>query len=582
MELTIEGFVGVNLQNPAAKTFAEADCDVVVIGSGEALHGITIDGSVSVIRDRVEACLATSKGIRLVVTIDGEDVSNAITGTPTIDHAFNKISSFSLLLADAQYAPLVNAHITADVEVVITAFVEREEFRLFTGLVDTHKTQRTTDFKLSISGRGYGRKLLDKRMTLVSVQDSAAKRLKSYGINFMGQVSNVKRVSTVGAIIEFLAGQAGITDMEVPVGDEVSIEHSFQDQFVWDMIQKECELMGWFVRFDEYGKMLVGPKVIKTNETLYPQPDWAYGEGEFVELGYNGTTKGIINKVLVMGTVFETEVVTVNENEVEDEEWEPEEDVIVDVSHDFAINEIPNLWSHTETVYAADDCKIICKYTGSETPEGYIFPHFLNYRFEISGLGTIKNTTWTISGGATITAEGKTYCNVRREREDEIGGWPPTFTEKAFGLSISIKVGPLVGSYSGWVTDNTPEETVEISYEYTQIKASCQDNASIAEYGERQPQEEYTLNRPLAETEEQCKRIGDNKILDSHRFIHQPDILVNFNPLLVIGQNISLKDTKIGYSGERRFAMQVSHLFPINSETGAIKPRTKGSLVYYA
>ena len=565
MELAIGGFVGVNMQNPDERTFAEADCAVVVVGSGEALNGITIDGDVTVIRDRVEACLSTSKSIRLAVTIDGEDVTNAVTGTPTIKHSFNKISSFSLTLKDAQFSPLVNPHITGGVEIIITAFVNREKFRLFTGLVDTHKTKRTKDFQLSISGRGYGRKLLDKRMTLVSVQDSA-------------------RRSTVGAIIEFLAGQAGITDMDVPVGDEVSIEHSFQDQTIWDMIQKECELMGWFVRFDEWGKMLVGPKVIKTDETTYPQPDWAYGEGEFVELGYNGTTKGIINKVLVMGAVFETEVVTVNESEVEDEEWEPEPDIIVDVSHDFAVNEIPNLWSHTETVYEADDCKITVTYLGSETPDGYMFPHYLKYGIKITGLGTIKHTTWSVTGGASIYAEGKTYCYIRRERDDELQEWPPIFTEKAFSLSISIKVGPLIGSYCGWVTENLPaeEDNTEITYEYTQIKASCQDVASIAEYGERQPKEEYTLNKPLAETEEMCTRIGNNKILDSHRFIHQPDILVNFNPLLTVGQNISLTDTKIGYSGERRFTWQIQHLFPINKKTGAIKPRTKGSMVYYA
>jgi len=211
-----------------------------------------------------------------------------------------------------------------------------------------------------------------------------------------------------------------------------------------------------------------------------------------------------------------------------------------------------------------------------------MFPHFLNYSFKISGLGTIKHTTWTVSGGATIVSEGKTYCHVRRERDDELQGWPPIFTELAFTLSISIKVGPLIGSHSSWVTESLPEEEVEISYEYTQIKASCQDTASIAEYGERQPKEEYTLNKPLAETEEMCTRIGNNKILDSHRFIHQPDILVNFNPLLTIGQNVSLTDTKIGYSGERRFTWQIQHLFPINRKTGAIKPRTKGSLVYYA
>lgn len=549
-------------------TFAEADCTVLVNEHYNDYFGVMVNCEVDVIRDRVDACLATSKGIRLVVTIDGENISNALTGTITIRHALNEISSFSLTLADAQYSPLVNAHIETDVEIIMTAFVDGEEFKIFTGLVDTPKTRRTKDFKLVISGRGYGRKLLDKRMTLISIQDSAQNKYR-------------------GSLIKYIAGQAGVTGVNCPRGDNIITDHSFQDQKTWDMVQKECEIEGWFVRFDEEASMLVGPKIIKTNETRYPNPDWTYGEGEFVELGFNKTSKGLINQVIVLGAIFEEEIVTIIpvEDEPAQEVDVPEEEyneVTTTFSKSFTQGEVVTGWTDGDAIL-----KVTASYIGFTKPLGYMFPTSQNYKFTITGSmsGKISSLEISVSGDATGDRSGSNHCSVQRGIVYS-GGFPPTIQEAAFSITITVKTKELSGGGAIWITENLPAEEeadrIETTIEYTQVKATVQDAASIAQYGERKPREQYVLNRPLAETEAQCKRVGENKIKDSHRYTKQPDILINYNPLVTIGQTVALYDTKIGYNGERWIIEEIIHTFPINSKTGAIKPRTRAGCVFYA
>ena len=325
MELIIPCFIAITEQDPDAKTFAEAGCTLLVNEHPDHF-GLLIGGESNIITDRVDACLATSKSIRLKVTIDDEDVTDGLTGAPTISHHFNTISSFSLTLAKAKYSPLADNHIDVNKVVVITAFLEGHEFKIFTGLIDTVSTKRTKKFQLSIKGRGYGKKLRNKRMTLISVQEAAETNYR-------------------GSIIKYLAGKAGITDVNVPQGDRVTIDHSFQDQFIWDMIQKECEIEGWFVRFDEEAGLQVGPRIIKTNEAKYPNPDWDYGENKFVELGLDVTDKGIINKVVILGAIFEEEVITVNEIEVPPYEPVYDEQTTT-INKSFSLGEIVTNWSY--------------------------------------------------------------------------------------------------------------------------------------------------------------------------------------------------------------------------------------------
>lgn len=567
MELIIPCFAAVAEQDPDAKTFAEADCTLLVNEHNNDYFGLMVDCEVNVIRDRVDACLATTKGIRLVVTIDGEDVSDGLTGIITINHNLNFISSFSLTLADAKYSPLVDSHIDANKEIIITAFVDGEEFKLFTGLTDAPQTKRTKDFKLVIKGRDYGKKLRNKRLTLISVQESAESKYR-------------------GSIIKYLAKQGGITNVNVPKGDLIKTDHSFQDQFVWDMIQKECEIEGWFIRFDEENVMQIGPRVIKTNETKYPDPDWEYGENRFIELGL-GITDKVINKVTILGAIFEEEIVTIipvedapaQEVEVPEEEYN---EVITTFSKSFSQGEVVTGWTDGDAVL-----KVTASYIGFTKPLGYIFPTSQNYRFTITGSmsGKISSLEISVSGDATGDRSGSNHCSVQRGLVF-IGSWPPSIQEAAFSITITVKTKELTGGGVIWITENLPAEEaadkIETTIEYSQVKATCQDSASIAKYGERKPGREGTLNYPLAETEAQCKRVGENIILNSHRFIKQPDELVNFNPLMIVGQTTELTDTKIGYNGERWFLEEVVHSFAINNKTGAIKPRTRIGCVFYA
>ena len=567
MELIIPCFVAVAEQEPDAKTFAEADCTLLVNEHNDDYFGMMIDCELEVIRDRVDACVATSKGVRLVVTIDDEDVSDGLTGTPTINHYFNTISSFSFTLAKPKYSPLVDSHIDVNKVVVITVFVNGQEFKIFTGLIDTAITKRTKKFQLAIKGRGYGKKLRNKRMTLISVQESAQSKYR-------------------GSIIKYLAGKAGITNVNVPRGDLTKIDHSFQDQFIFDMIQKECEIEGWFVRFDEEAVMQVGPRVIKTNETEYPNPDWDYGENKFVELGLDITDKGIVNKVIILGTIFEIKKVMVISGEgappaeVDVPEAEYSEDSVT-VNKSFSLGESVTNWSYEDANF-----KVTTKYLGPFKPSGYIFPKYQDYSFKVTKLNsdlTLMDVECTVTGGAGKYYEGKIGFSIHREIQSTLD-W--VFTEKAFSISILIKYKEEIAGGDTWIDENLPAEKeadrIETKIEYSQVKATCQDSASITKYGERKPGREGTLNYPLAETEAQCKRVGENIILNSHRFIKQPDELVNFNPLMIVGQTTELTDTKIGYDGERWFLEEVVHSFAINSKTGAIKPRTRIGCVFYA
>jgi len=556
MELIIPCFIAITEQDPDAKTFAEADCTLLVKEHPDHF-GLLIGGESNIIRDRVDACLATSKSIRLKVTIDDEDVTDGLTGAPTISHHFNTISSFSLTLAKAKYSPLVNNHIDVNKVVVITAFLEGHKFKIFTGLIDTVSTKRTKKFQLAIKGRGYGKKLRNKRMTLISVQEAAKTNYR-------------------GSIIKYLARKAGITDVNVPQGDRVTIDHSFQDQFIWDMIQKECEIEGWFVRFDEKAGLQVGPRVIKTDEAKYPNPDWDYGENKFVELGLEVTDKGIINKVVILGAIFEEEVITVNEIEVPPYEPVYDEQTTT-VNKSFSLGESVTGWS-----YEDDNFKVTTKYLGPFKPSGFIFPKYQDYSFKVTKLNadlTVMSMEFTVTGGAGKYYEGKTGFSIHREIQSTLD-W--VFTEKAFTIKIEIKTKEQTdGGIEQYEEENPTEEFIS-EIVYTQIKAICQDLASIAKYGELMPGREGTLNYPLAETKGQCKRIGENVILNSHRFIKQPDELINFNPLMIVGQTTKLTDTKIGYKGERWFLEEVIHSFPIDNKTGAIKPRTRIGCVFYA
>jgi len=554
METGLDCFVAVNEQDSDQKTFAEIDGTLLVNQESE-FFGKTIDGELNVIRDIVGACLDTSQSLRMTITIDGEDVSDSIVGDITIAHNINYISTFSLSLGNPKYSPLTDSHIAINSVVVITVFINGQEIKMFTGLIDSTHTTYDGGYRLNIKGRDYGKKLLDKTMTLISVQESAQKAYR-------------------GSMVKYLASQADITNVDVPVGDAVTIDHSFQDQFVWDMIQKECAIEGWYVRHDENGIMHLKTRELKTT------PDWEYGEDKFVQLGLETSDRGIINKVIILGAIFEEEVITVEHDEIEQQVEVPTEEYQKDTTT------LSKSFSQGEVVSGVIDedsnFRVTGKYTGWTPQSGLPFNPYQDYSFSISRLNndlTVTDVTWTVTSNAHIYRESNTGCRLHRETFS-VGGM--NFQEGAFTITIAIKTKEEIAGGSTWITENIPNETTVSTITHTQVKATVTDSASIALYGERKPNNEGTLEFPLAETEAQCKRIGENIILDSHRFIKQPDFLVNFNQILIVRNTVELTDKKIGYNADRYFVEEVIHTISINSQTGAVKPRTRIGCVYYA
>jgi len=557
-ELEIKCFTAVAEQPDVQPTFLEIACSTLVDDGGlNNFNGFKIPCQTEVNRDIVDACVNTSQGIRVTITVNGEDVSDSLVGQIMIKHNLNYISSFSFSLGDPKYSPLTDANIAINAIVIITVYINGQEIKMFTGLVDDTRTTYTGGYRLTITGRDYGKKLLDKTMTLISVQESADRAYR-------------------GSIVKFLAGQADQANVNVPTGDAVTIDHSFQDQNIWDMIQKECAIEGWQVRHDENGVMQVKTRTIKTDTDDYPSVDWEYGEDKFIQLGLQTTDQGIINKVIILGAIFEEETITLDEvQEVEPDEPTYNNDTTT-IEKSFSAGENVPAWSSEDANF-----KVTAKYLGYTKPSGYIFPKYQDYKFTITKLNadlTIMSVDISVTGGAIKYWENNSGCNIHREIASTLD-WD--FTEKAFVISIAIKTKELTGGgIEGLETEN-PTETFTSTITYTQVKATVTDATSIGVYGERKPNNEGTLEFPLAETETQCKRIGENVILDSHRFIRQPDFRVTFNPMLIVGHTVELTDNKIGYNESRYLVEEAIHYIDIDGE-GKIKARTRIGCVFYA
>jgi len=537
------------------KTYTSIDdCSLHVNANDENFFGRIIDCSLTVQRVLVGACLATAQSIRLKITIDGEDVSNALVGQVMIQHNENLISLFSFNLNDFQYSPLLVGDYE-DKEVVITSYVNGQEVKLFTGLIDGTRSDAGGKYNLYIYGSGYGKKLL-KRMTLISVQEAATAK-------------------TRGAIIRYLANQAGITDIEVPTGSTTVIDHSFQDQFVFDMIKKECMIEGWVMREDENGKIIIYEKVIKTNETLYPTPDWEYGENKFILLGLDTTREGIINQLTILGAIFEEEVITINEIDVPPYEPVYDEQTTT-INKSFSSGEVVTNWS-----YEDDNFKVKTSYLGWTKQPGFPFNPYQDYSFSITKLNsdlTVADVEWTVTSNVHIYKENNSGCRLHRETF-MVGDM--AFQEGAFTITIKIKTKEQTDGGKEQYEEENPTEEVVSTIIRTQIKAVVNDPVSIAKYGVKKPPGEGSEEYPLAETEAQCISIGQRRIRDSHRYTKQPDYSVNFNPRIVVGEVVKLTDNKIGYNQRWRIEENVL-IFDIDPETGAIKPRTRIGCVFYA
>ena len=289
---TISCQARINEQDPTYPTYLGLDCDLhIAKNTHPHFYGVAIDCDLAIITTLVTACISATQSVRITVTIDGIPVTDALVGSLSIQHNKNQISTFSLNLGDTQYSPRTNSHIDLDKVVVITAYLNGKEMKVFTGSIDDPEAEHTPFFRVMVSGRDYGKKLLDKRMTLVKVQTLA---------------TSTKR----NDLIRYIAGQAGLTAMEIPEMGLVTIDNSFSDQSTWDMIQKEAMVELYWVKCNEEGIMQLLLDDIKSDTTLYPTPDWTYGEDKIMRLSYK-KSRLEINKVIVQGATYEKRIPTV-------------------------------------------------------------------------------------------------------------------------------------------------------------------------------------------------------------------------------------------------------------------------------
>jgi len=187
----------VNAQDATFTTYRDITCALATNANDAYFYGRLIDCTLPVTTFLVTAAKGEIQSLRVVCTIDGEDVSAALVGEIEISHMKNACSTFSLFLNDFSWSPLINSHIRQNKVVIITAFINGYEKKIFTGLIDGTATEYNNGswYRLNIYGRCYGKKLERKKMSLISVQNSAANKYR-------------------GSLIKYMAAQAGITDVE--------------------------------------------------------------------------------------------------------------------------------------------------------------------------------------------------------------------------------------------------------------------------------------------------------------------------------------------------------------------------------
>lgn len=564
-------------QDATYPTYKGIDCDLHINANDDGFHGKNIDCTLSIIRTLADACIAKFKGIRTRVTINNVDVTAALTGDITIHHNKNMISVFNLKLGDDQYSPLKNANIAVNKVVIITTTINGFGMRVFTGLIEDINVDYTLDnFEINISGSDYGKKLRDKKMTLVSIQDSALSHYR-------------------GALIKYLASQAGINNVNAPGGSYTRIDHSFNTQSILDMITKELTIDSYWWWFDENGVLQIALDNIKTNTTTYPTADWTYGEDQIVRLELNCTDADIINTITILGTMYETAIEVSDSEDSPSNQYISPSDGYMDNNlytkvKDFALAENILAWSETGGEFEIEVHDGIRNVYGA-----YQQPHYWG--------GDDKYYYYTID----ITCDSAVYCEDFRCECSEgftfhsksvstcmTDAWLFRFVVKRFldasmqGLAGSLKItidGKWLYSQSEPDPDEEPltsaivddEEVASptYEYEYDQVAALVIDSNSIAKYGERKPHSGDTLEFPLAENTDQCKGIGKKIIRDSHRLLKQPDFEVGYNPLLKIGQTIQITDKKTGHTENRWYVEEVFHI--IGQSYGA----TRIGCVYY-
>ena len=598
----------INAQDATFTTYRDIECTLATNANNDGFYGRLIDCELPITTFLVDAATGAIQSLRVVCTIDGEDVSADIVGDIEISHMKNACSTFSLYLGSFTWSPLINDHIRQNKVVIITAYINGYEKKLFTGLVDGTLTERYgPDYLLNVFGRGYGKKMERKKMSLISIQNLAANRYR-------------------GSLIKYIAAQAGITDVECPAGSYVRIDHSFHYQSVLDMVVKECNIDTFWWRVDEEGRLKIALNKIKTDVSIYPTADWDYGENRFTRLGLKtGPDDYIINTLKVMGAIYDYML----EIPAEADGGDPVEDAPASefvwsastgASEESQITgnilySYSDSWSGGNPIIGApvqDNVQMtvdrgdiiqqdsIVDFPGATHSPGHsrYFMAWRYYKIEFKGTNMkVAGLNFSTTGYITVTrsgsgANGAVLYIKRRLTALTIsaGGTVTNGTEMDGGINVEL-LGQVIETQNatGWIDVDPPtsaiidgEEVAIPTYEYSseQVSAEVTDPASVAEYGERKPPNEGALQFPLAENSSQCEGIAKHIIRESHRFKFQPDFEIPFNPLFLPGQTVGLIDKMVGFN-ERYVAEAVRHLIGVTPD-GKPRVATQLGCVYYA
>jgi len=566
-------------------TYKYIDCDLHTNANDSNFYGRLIDCDLAITTIIVTAIKNDSQGIRMYVNIDNAgDVAAYLVGQITINHTKNAISTFSLSLNNPDYSPLNSSHVRDSNSIYINATVNKQSKRLFTGYIDTVDVDYSKDnFKVNVNGRCNCKLLLDKRMSLISVQDLVAELYGSNSLKYRGYM------------IKYIANEAGVT-ADCHRGSYTRIDHSFHDQTALDMITKEMAIDSMWWRSEEDGDMEV-----KLSD--WPTAHWSYDEDKIIRLGLKTDSRGIINRVKVCGHTYETMTeIESGENpagspvsEYITEIDEPNEThVLFDIYKTYVEDEdITGLFD----VIESDGDKYIRLDMIEDSGVDLYYNHFFHYyKFKFSQSGyKIPSVEYRVAGNTMILSAptASTFTDtfyLLRGRTTLIPLTPGNIKDAAGGMSFTVKgyklehqTSPTPEDYDdapvSAIVDNEEVALPTYEYSYETVNAEVTDDSSIAIFGERKPNSEGTVDFPLAENKDQCEGIAKNIIRESHRMRFQPDFEVPFNPLIHVGDKLTISDKKVGYTGSWLIE-DLTHNIGVNAD-GSIKARTQIGCVYY-
>jgi len=549
-------------------TYIKLDCDLQTLANDDNFYGKLIDCDLAIITTLVTACTNWNQGIRTTVTIDGQDVTSALVGAIDISRRKNQIATFSLQLDDTQYSPLTNTHIFPDKEVIIVSYLNKHIATLFTGLIDDTQTTWDGRFNISIHGSGYGKKLRNVRKTLISVQDSATSKYR-------------------GDLVKYLVQQGGISSSKINVaqGSYTRIDHSFEDQAILDMVNKELVIDSMQWEFDGDKTFNTFLDEIKTSTGTYPTADWTYGEDRFFYIRLGNSDDNIINDVKILGTMYENQIEIASTGNPSDS---PSAQYIEESPSGYTTTELCNF---NNSFASGENAETWTESKGGFTltveDYGTVFGtpplkvEYLEFRisWESSQDYSIDNIAYAIDGLAELievfTNPKDTWAVVRLKRlwdGSALGAF--TISMALEGKVKNVQQTSEEDPPTSAIIDNEDVDSPTYEYEYDQVGAHVTDFYSISRYGRRKPNTEGTIEFPLAENTDQCRGIGRKIIKDSHRYTKAPTFEVPLNPLLKVGQTIAITDKKIGYS-QRWYVESVNHTI------GQGKGRTRVGCVYY-